>query len=461
MPKNSPRIIGVLHLGLVLCFIIFITGCSLLPHKNTPPAEMQLRTLRQKQHGTPEGIIPTELQAELMRYADQYGTVLSRSMGTFAGRLESADSRARAEEFKVDQASAAVFIAAGPQAHVSLLDMIVLVTLGRRALETNWAEASAGTLDSLLETYAKLETNLWALAARHLAREQCDELRTLIQQWRDSHPEPEATAFIRFADVAQQSDNDLPRDSTLGRSVLDLPNLDPLAGLGAIPRVTEQARFLTDRAMYWGQRLPVVAQWRSELLAAHLVQTPELRQLFSVAEGMTNTFAQLPALVTRERSAAIQQMFAELARQQTNLIAQLVAQEGQVSGFLTNVHSVLGSGAAAATAAWRLVDSTRELLGQSTNKEMGRSLGHGRPFDIREYATAMTELSASARDLNELMQATDGTLPKVLSQTASIGEGVANHLFKLGLIFGALIVAGLVVALLAYRYLGRKLFGAA
>ncbi|MDB6031571.1 MAG: hypothetical protein JWM16_1909 [Verrucomicrobiales bacterium] len=443
-------------LSLILS-VALVSGCGLLPAKKQS-TESRLRALREPYQGTPEGVIPTELQSELMRYADRFSLQLNRSLDDLIPRLRTPEARAHAQGFKADQASAAVFIASGSEALPMLLDMIVLVDLGRPALEAHFASQEAERVKSVLANYTELEKDLWTLAGKHLRAEQIKELHELLEHWKQQHHQATSGPFIRFRDVVEAFDSAVPRKAQPTNSVTRLAELDPLAGLNVASRTAEEARFLADRAMYYVQRLPVVTQWRSEHLLYKLALAPELREAFALSGMLSNTTVQLPALLTQQREAAIHQVFAELAVQQSNLVTQLATHEQQFGGALTNMRVLMSTGTEAASAANGLVGSMRDLFRQLPTRELGMALTNSRPFDIREYAAAISEMTASAREFNLLMQSADRTFPKVMQQGVSSGEQFTNHIFKLAVVYGVLFMVALVAALLAYRFLARRFF---
>jgi hypothetical protein len=306
--------------------------------------------------------------------------------------------------------------------------------------------------------YRELEKELWTLAGKHLRTEQMDELRGMLDNWKKQHHPTAAVPFIRFDDVVESFNSAPPHRPPPTNSVSRLRELDPLAGLNVTSRTVEQARFLADRAMYQFQRLPVVTQWRSELLLYKLALAPELRQAFALSEMLSNTTAQLPILLTQQREAAIRQVFGEIALQQSNLVTQLATHEHQFGGAVTNMRVLLSTGTETASAANGLVESMQELFRQLPTRELGIALTNSRPFDIREYAAAIGEMTASAREFNRLMQSADQTLPKVVKQGVNSGEQFTNHLFKLALVYGLIFMVALVAALLAYRFLARRFF---
>ena len=432
------------------------SGCALLPGKTAP--ESQLREDRKHLRRTPEGIIPADLQAEVMDYADRYAARLVPLMDDLTMRLDSPEKRAQAQHFKANQASAAIFIASGPQALDSLLDMAVLVTLGGLSAEETWGQGhKSEQAQSLLETYRQLEEEIWHFAARHLRPAQTLELREMIGSWREQNPDLRAVSSIRFRDIVQTAQNVKGPASQQYQNVIRLSYLDPLAGLNAAARAMEQARLLSRQAMYYAQRLPLVTQWRTELLSFHLALTPELRQTFALSDNLARATEQLPALVGHEREEAIKQVFSELAQAQTNLLAQLAAQEQELGILLTNARAILALSTETAGAADALVKSTHGLMAQPAVMDLAAGLAKARPFDVREYSAAAADMTSLTRELNQLMQSADKTLPSALDLSVTKTQKLMNHLFLMGLLFGFLMLLGIAGVMLVYRVIAKRI----
>lgn len=390
----------------------------------------------------------SQLQGEVMRLADQYVVAFAEGSDEFAAHMGAPRPRAQATFRKVNQATAAVTIAAGPNPQVNLLDLVVLISTTRIVQEDYWvAQVYGKPAEPLLEILKRQETNVWRLASERLTAPQVQELRGLIQKWREqSPPEKHYTAFLRFTEFATLLGLENASAGSLPSSVFSLLHVDPLAGLTPAVRQLEQTRLLAERAMYYGARLPILLEWRAELFLFNTLETPEARQLLSLSGQLEQLAQQLPTLVQQQREAAIRQLFEGVARERTNILASLIAQEQQVGGLLSQTRQTLATGTQTASALQGLVQSSEPLLQRLEEMKSKRS----RPFDIREYDQALSNATAAAAQLNLLVQTTDRSLP----QAVTGGKHLINRVF----ILAAALLLLFFVLLALYRWLSSRYF---
>ena len=79
---------------------------------------------------------------------------------------------------------------------------------------------------------------------------------------------------FRFPSRSGQQDRPL-----LHRSVFDLLNMDPLAGMEPAVREIAQTRMFAERAMFVTQKMPTLLRWQMELLSLNAVALPAVQQL--------------------------------------------------------------------------------------------------------------------------------------------------------------------------------------
>lgn len=386
------------------------------------------------------------MQSEVMRFADVYSVMMAQGLDDFAAAVNTPEARLQALNRKVNQASAAISIATGPSPIVNLMDMVVLVTLARMVQEDYWVGQVYGDkARPLLAILKKQEENVWRLAAQHLPPEDLRQLHELIDNWRRKHPEQRYTAFLRFAEIATMLGTDVERERTRAGSIFSLFNVDPLANLQPAVRQIEQTRYLAERSMYYFQRLPLLLQWRSELIFLNMTGTPDVQKVLSMSERWTSVAEQLPGLVSHEREAAINQFFAGVANERTNIINNLVTEQARATTLLTNLQSTLVAGRETAQAGTELVKSSDELFQRYQKSQERPRATNTRPFDIREYSEFMTNTANAATQMNAMFISGGQNIPKV----RETGAGLADHIFHLALL---LLVAAAVVAFV-YRWL--------
>jgi hypothetical protein len=234
-------------------------------------------------------------------------------------------------------------------------------------------------------------------------------------------------------------------------SVFSLLRLDALAGLDRTTREIEQTRYLAERAIYYGQRMPVLLQWRAESLFIDLMAMPEIQRMFSMSERWTKTVEELPSVVKAERRDAIKQLLVGLANERTNVINNIMAQEEKATNLLTSLRGTLEAGKETSVSVNEMVKSADIFLQSYRQMREKSAPKNNHPFDIREYDAAISRAGETATQLNLLLKSSDQSLATV----ERTGKGLIRYAF----VFTLLVIAAIVVAMIIYRFLVRALFG--
>ena len=434
------------------CLALTLTGCSLLRiHRSSPKAEV---TSLQLATNAPAAAVTTGvLQIQVMRFADSYVASVAQAADEFGAKVGTPQARLAALKWKLGQATSAYTDATGPSPVVNALDILVLVTVSRMVIEDYDVETFGDAALPLLETQRQQETNAWSLANGMLKTAQQQELRDLIQEWRQKNPHQRYVGAIRFREFATALGKPQTPATTSPTSVFSLLYLDPLAGLDPTTAAIEETQRLGERAMYYTQRMPQLLSWQTEVLAYQLAAQPESAQVLSnanqlatSAEIFAKTAQQLPQLINDQRQAAIQQLLDGLRSQETDVRQTLNAG---------------GDAAASINAAIQSLDGfVRYVSSPNTNKTTVST--NSRPFNVLDYGTAAGQVGSAARDLSALLT----TLNQSTSQLAQLGQQttadanrVVDHAFRRGLILILVLLIGSVVAGLTYRILASKLTG--
>jgi len=452
--------LGILVLG--------VTGCS---STGKQQAKVQINVL-QGQSGRTAAITPTQLQAEVMRFADDYAQVVEQAADDFAGRVGTSEAQILAARIKFHQANAAFISASGPNPLVNLLDVIVLATVSRMVAQDYLvADTFGAAAVPVLEVTRQLESNAWSIAETVLTIEQQQELRGIIRTWREQNPHQRYVGSIRFREFATAIGQVPKAGKYRPTSVFSMLFLDPMAGLDPTIRAVEETRYLAERIVYYGQRLPLLVGWQSEHIALRLADQPAAQQVLTnltrVAGSMqvfSETARELPQLIDDQREAAITQVFDRVAQERSNIVATLVAEESRVRGVLADSRQALAEAQAAATAVDGAIQSLDAFLHfvkpPKTNQAVVSKSPPGRPFDILDYGTAASEIGDAAKDLNLLLTSVNESTPQVAlvgKQTAADLQQVIQHGFRLALILIVVLLLGAVLAGLAYRALSARM----
>jgi hypothetical protein len=283
-------------------------------------------------------------------------------------------------------------------------------------------EQHFGDGDQALQiAFTKVEEGAWELAAECLTKEQLATARSVIDEWLTEHAAsgPGYVAHLpRFDDLMKESDGER---GALG-NLTDLFSLDPLADLEPAVREVAQARQLSERAMYYVQRMPELLSARVELTTQHVMREPELASTIQSFDRV---------------SRAADSLAATAAKLPTELSSQLEASRAPVNDILSNAQRTLEAGDALSkslTETLRTFDAlvarmqTDDAAPAATAPEEPAS----KPFDVLDYATAADKLTVLARELNTTAAAIDERMPalqRAVDEVAAKGERTIDHAF--------------------------------
>jgi hypothetical protein len=140
----------------------------------------------------------TQIQSQLMTFADSYAAVIAQA--TTDVQLRNPRSRVSliVERDFAMSVSAALIIAASPNPEVGLLDMVVMVTLGRMIYEEHWRKTLGTIVQPMVDGFKLAETGAWRVAATVLSADEQTQLRNLIRSRRRQYPDQFFFSFLRF-----------------------------------------------------------------------------------------------------------------------------------------------------------------------------------------------------------------------------------------------------------------------
>jgi hypothetical protein len=443
-------------------------GCVRLPGKR-PKAEV--KSIYGNTNAA-AAITPTVLQARAMRFADEYSMVIAQAADDFAAKVGTTEARYVAARIKLGQGMAAVVNAAGQNPTVNTLDLVVLASVARIVAEDYLVGERFGEAAMpLLETSRRQETNAWALVNPLLKAEQQRELRELIEEWRRKNPHQRYVGAVRFGEFAEAVEVSPQKLAGKPTSVFSLLFLDPMAGLDPTLRAIEETRYLAERALYYGQRMPVLVSWQAEFLALQLADQPAAQQMLTNVDQLAasmqvfaKTAEQLPQLVNQQREAAIQQVFAGVANERSNILASLASEEKKMHDLMAEARGTINSAnemAGSMNTAIRSLESfMRYVSPPKTNTVAGPARTNSRPFDVLDYGTAAGQVGGMAKELNTLLTTANQSIPQATQlgqQAAANVERAVRRGFWLGLVLIAVLLVGAVLAALCYQVLVSKL----
>ena len=446
------------------------SSCSAV-RTETQQTKSLVESLAGGKPGSDAGQQVAVLQTVVMREADQYVAMVAQAADDLRAKLGTPEARFMAQQWKLQEATAAYITATGENPVLNAIDMVVLASLSRMVVQDYWVgEKFGAAAQPLLDTQRQLETNAWAVAHAVLTPEQRGELRELIHQWRAENPRERNVGAARFSDLMKfmKADDDAQQGKGR-RSLFSLAMVNPLSGLDPAVLAVEQTREFAARAMYYLERAPKLWSWQAELLTYQLADQPEARQVLGDVDRVadsTRTFARtaegLPGLVREEREAAINQLLAGVANERSNILATLNAQETQLRELLPQVRQTLTAGADMANSVNSAVKSLDAFVHYVSPPDTNSAPAdtNSPPFNVLDYGTAATQVGAMARDLNLLLTSVNQSVPQVAKLGEQAGadmERVVHRAFWLGLLLIGVLLAGALLAGLAYRVLADKL----
>jgi hypothetical protein len=266
-----------------------------------------------------------ELQSKIMSFSDRF---IARVNGAtidyvhIKGYATTPFVRSVAMGSRLGSCTAAVSIAGGSNPEVAMLDMVVLVSLLRLAVEEIWIPKEAlPNGQVLLDAYVELERDIWSIAIEVLSKEQADELHSLIDEWHTKNINNIiSVTSIRFGDFAKER-----RQSTLFK---DGKASGFLKTVQETNREIEQTRILAERTMFMVERQPTLIRWQVEQIFYDLAAEPEIGDLLNssadigrAAARISMTVEKMPKLITSERKAAIEQTFHGLNKELSEIIS--------------------------------------------------------------------------------------------------------------------------------------------
>lgn len=403
----------------------------------------------------------SEQQARVMRFADEFAARVSEAGGTVERTVATPEARVELQGWKLGQITSAFIIATGPNPVVNSLDMIVLTTLAYAVTHDHWVPRYGAAVQPLVDAHARLEREAWSMGNEMLTPQQAKDLRLMIDEWRRSNPKVRSVGFIHFRDFSKTIGKQPTGDGSGPQTLFALVGLDPFADLDPAVRELARNRLLAERALFYGQRLPFLLDMQVNHVTYQTAAMPEARQLLANANALDTSIARvagtvddLPRLIERERTAAIDQILQQLGEQQERARA-----------LVNDARGALEAGTAAATAFDRTIRSLDALISQFEDEddvEPVRGESAPKPFDIDAYTAAAAELSQAARDIERLASTLSRTAPQLDASVRAVSEasqGVIDHAFGRAVALLVLALLGALAVALAYKYIATKLQG--
>jgi acyl dehydratase len=448
-----------------------LAGCAGTPKEVSSPEVDLDAVLDEETTEHPKTL--SQLQAEIQALASYQIDRLSLAADQMLATAETPHQRFLVARMRVAAASGLVDIVTQPNPEIALLDLIVVMSLGRSNME-RFGEAFFGmSVDPEVEVARKGERDAWALAEGVLDAEQKDELRAMIEEWIEAHPVMTYTAEVRFRDFA---------DSRLRSTLSD----ERIAGgflseVDEATRAVDEIRLLGERAMIRASHLPTIMRWQTMALLHEVLALEDIQELArgsdrmaDALDGLSAAIHQLPDQVNRERIAALDHLAAVTAAERNAAIDQLMdritqEREGIVAAIegetLGELRTTLDAGDEFADSLAISIDSLRTL-----RENVATSADGSEPFTAADYRQFAQEMGLAARQGTEFVQALneflasgvlDERLPALAGAAGDVereGEKLVAAIFRTGVVLIIVLLVGLFALRIAQEYASRKLF---
>jgi len=429
-----------------------------------------------------------ELQSRVMGFADQFVAILGQALEDYHAQSPPSGNRRIIVGDTAYALASAFIIAAEADPDTALLDMLVMVTLGRIVYEEHWQKKWGSQVLPMFYGYRKAEVDIWEIASIVLPPERQRELRQIIREWRQNNPEITTFFQIRFSDFAAER-----RKSKLSRAE---KGGGLFKSVETATQQVEEMRLLAERGMFLATRMPLLTGLFAETWLSELMENPDINKmqadihqfsavserLATVAEWLPDNIAKerqkaiqqvmkevqtlsqttldrVMAKVEIERSAGIKQFFEEFSNERKKVIEDFLAEEERVRGVLTDLRNTLSSGN-------DLLGTTNSLL---TKLNVGvPSDTPAEPFNIKDYRDTVTEVSSTARELTTLVNSTNQLvttvgLEKLLPQIAetivrmeSEGKKIIDHSFRQAVLLIIIWMVAYILAKTIINYIVKR-----
>ena len=110
-----------------------------------------------------------ELQSQLMSFADQFAVILGQAQYEVSAGQPELKFRALVRSDFSYSVGSAFTIAAGANPEIGLLDMVVMVTLGRMIYEERWRKELDEIIQPMLSAFKQLEAEILSIPPRYSA----------------------------------------------------------------------------------------------------------------------------------------------------------------------------------------------------------------------------------------------------------------------------------------------------
>ena len=412
-----------------------------------------------------------ELQVRVMGFADRFAAYISQGFEDYDKTSPTLENRRIVLGDCVYAMYSAFNIAADADPDAALMDMVVMVTLGRIIYEEHYLPKFGPAVEPVVRGFRLAEKDIWNIMAQILQPDQQEGLYALIREWRKDHPQELQFSYKRFDEFAADRANSklarIWKPSGLFRSVK------------TATRQVEKARLLAERSVFLATRMPLLAGYFADVWSSQVLISPEIKDILTDLHKLAIAAEQLPDRMATERKQtidqvadrlsavreeAINQLMSGIAQERKNTINQFLAEEERVKGILTELRQTVTEGN-------KLIVSANSLAEQFNLGSRSEPSKDAKTFEINDYKKTIAEANVMVIQLNSLVVAMDQLLnspgmekllPKLdatIDRVGDEGEQLIDHTFRQGILLLVVWVVGYIIARLVVNFFSKKLSG--
>lgn len=390
-----------------------------------------------------ETIDPVELQSQLIRFSDHFLNVVNSTTGRLQRDGEESRDRRSSLQRRIGITDDVLSIATGSNPYANLLDMLILVTLGRMNVEDFWMPKHFGeSARPLLNATLGSEKEIWRIAEQVLKKNQIEELRNAISAWHGQHPEgltPRDVGALGFATEIGRMNRTTESETA---SVFNLLMIDPLSRLDPATRELANTRLAAERGLFLARHLPTLVRWEAELLAIQTAQLPQSEKMLADLDRLSES---------ADRFGKLAEQFPEiLHREREHIVDALNSQRHGLTHLAAQTEKTFSEGRLMSDAVNAALMTFQGLFAQI---EASPSNPDSEPFRIVDYAETATRIADAAQQLSAMLDTFNQTLsPERLEafsariealsrQTQAGGRDLVDYAFTRTLILGSILIA--------------------
>lgn len=380
------------------------------------------------------GVITTrqQLDDQIRRFADRYVSRMSIAADRMRNYPLTPAQFESVQNWETMSSVVAVDIAIGSNAVTNLLDIMVLTSISRMVIEQYWVPERFGEEygQPLLNASRALEEDIWDMADAVVTPELQAEMRTMIRNYNDRHPDQVNPWWIRMDQFSGQRAarlNAIRRSGGLLREVR------------RARETAEEFQEFAERALFYLQRAPGIAFNTMETSTLQLLGGPQVLQMLEDSNRLVGSIEQLAELaedISDQRLAVIDQLMEGLDRQRESLLNDFATASPEAKLMLGDL---------------RVIVESAERITATLNAGNEPS----EPIDIAEYRALAADVAQVTTDLTKLVDAVSGAgdssdnIVVIVDHLVAGQERLLNRLLVIVLIS----IAFFFVCLTGYRYM--------